>query len=251
MTLSPETATRIRAFRPMSLINPVFNQQSKISYSLEKTKHAVRQGVLQSHRDAVIFLDGNLHISPDSIKDYYVERLRTSDLVIASKRHPKSSIIIPTPRAFLSRAEQSINLLIRMATGMLQKDTQARLKVGNGEIMCTIFRNASVNRYAFDVELFIIASIRYLKVQEMPVVIKIDRQFKTNEIVNMFVDIKYEFVTNAKSFMLTRNNWPYYIYGLNWKITGVSISKIVLVQRSIIISLLCKITIRKLSQVER
>ena len=31
--------------------------------------------------------DGDLSISPDSIKDY-VEMLSTSDLVIASKRHP-------------------------------------------------------------------------------------------------------------------------------------------------------------------
>jgi dolichol-phosphate mannosyltransferase len=157
-----------------------------LSYTPNRGKgYAVRQGVLQSHGDVVIFLDGDLDISPDSIKDY-VERLSRCDLVIASKRHPKSSVTIPRSRAFLSRA---FNLLIRMATGIPQKDTQAGFKVGNGEIMRTIFRNASVNRYAFDVELFTIASILHLKVQEMPVVMKIDRQFNTKEIVNMFVDV--------------------------------------------------------------
>ena len=132
-----------------------------------------------------MFLDGDLDISPDSIKDY-VERLRTSDLVIASKRHPESSVTIPRSRAFLSRV---FNLLIRMATGIPQKDTQAGFKVGNGEIMRRIFRNVNVNRYAFDVELFTIASILHLKVQEMPVVMKIDRKFNIKEIVNMFVDV--------------------------------------------------------------
>jgi dolichol-phosphate mannosyltransferase len=234
MTLSPETVTRIRAFRPMLLINPVFNHQSKISHSLEKIKqaiesafnnyelivvndgstdntlailrdvaltdermhilsytpnrgkgYAVRQGILHSHGDVVMFLDGDLDISPDSIRDY-VAMLSTSDLVIASKRHPKSSVKIPRSRAFLSRA---FNLFMRVATGIPQKDTQAGFKAGNGVMMRTIFKNASINRYAFDVELFTIASILHLRVQEMPVIMKIERKFNTKGIVNMFADV--------------------------------------------------------------
>jgi dolichol-phosphate mannosyltransferase len=236
MTLSPETVTKPISFvEPnLSLIVPVFNQQEKVAYSLEKIKHAVelafskyelivvndgstdstlailkdieltdehirvlsytpnrgkgyavKRGVLDSHGDAVMFLDGDLDISPDSVKDY-VEELRTSDLVIASKRHPKSSVTISRSRAFLSRV---FNLLIRLATGIPQKDTQAGFKVGKGEIMRAIFRTITVNRYAFDVELFTIASSMYLKVQEMPVTMKIDRKFNTKDIVNMFVDV--------------------------------------------------------------
>jgi dolichol-phosphate mannosyltransferase len=157
-----------------------------VSYTPNRGKgYAVRQGVINSHGDAVMFLDGDLDISPHSIKDY-VERLSTSDLVIASKRHPKSSVTIPRSRAFLSRV---FNFIIRVATGIPQKDTQVGLKVGNGEIMRTIFRNISVNRYAFDVELFAIASILHLKVQEMPVIMNIDRKFNTKEIANMFIDV--------------------------------------------------------------
>jgi dolichol-phosphate mannosyltransferase len=236
MTLSPEMATKGISRRELSvsLIIPVYNQQTKISYSLKKIKqvvestfntyelivvndgstdttmtilgsialtdehirvvsytpnrgkgYAVRQGVLHSHGDAVILLDGDLDISPDSIKDY-VEELSTSDLVIASKRHPKSNVTIPRSRAFLSRA---FHLLIRVATGIRQKDTQAGFKVGNGDIMRTIFRNVSINRYAFDVELLTIASIMRLKIKEMPVRMKIDRKFNTKEIANMFMDV--------------------------------------------------------------
>jgi dolichol-phosphate mannosyltransferase len=236
MTLSPQIVTRERTFPipTLSLIIPVFNQQNKITFSIEKIKqavesafsdyelivvndgstdntltilkditttdprirvlsytpnrgkgYAVRHGVLHSQGEAVIFLDGDLDISPDFIKDY-VERLSTSDLVIASKRHPESNVRIPRSRAFLSRA---FNLFIRVATGIPQKDTQAGFKVGNGEKMRTIFKNSSINRYAFDVELFTIASIMHLKVQEMPVIMKIDRQFNMKEIVNMFVDV--------------------------------------------------------------
>jgi glycosyltransferase involved in cell wall biosynthesis len=251
MTLSPETVTKDRASEVISIIILIFNQQSKISYSLEKIKqvvesafdnyelivvndgntdntltiskgiasmdphirvlsytpnrgkgYAVRQGVLQSHGDAVMFLDGDLDISPDSIKDYYFERLSTSDLVVASKRDPKSSVAIPKSRAFLSRA---FNLVIRMATAIIpQKDIQAGFKVENGEIMYTIFRGISVNCYAFNVELFSIASIVHLKVQKMPIVMKIDWQFNIKEIVNMFVDVKLEFVTGISMRKLSQ-----------------------------------------------
>jgi dolichol-phosphate mannosyltransferase len=157
-----------------------------ISYTPNRGKgYAVRQGVLHSQGDAVILLDGDLDISPDLIKDY-VERLSTSDLVIASKKHPESSVRIPRSRAFLSRA---FNLLIKVTLGIAQTDTQAGFKVGKGDIMRKIFRNVSVNRYAFDVEFFAIASVLHLKVQEMPVIMKIDRRFKIKEIVNMFLDV--------------------------------------------------------------
>jgi glycosyltransferase involved in cell wall biosynthesis len=157
-----------------------------ISYTPNRGKgYAVRQGVLHSHGDAVIFLDGDLDISPDLVKDY-VQKLSTSDLVIASKRHPDSIVRIPRSREFLSRA---FNLLIKVTLGIAQRDTQAGLKVGKGDIMRTIFRNVSVNRYAFDVELLTIASILHLKVQEMPVIMKIERRFNTKEIMNMFGDV--------------------------------------------------------------
>ena len=147
--------------------------------------YAVRQGVLHSHGDVVMFLDGDLDISPDSI-EAYVEKLSISDLVIASKRHPESKVLIPKSRAFLSRA---FNLITRVATGIPQKDTQAGFKVGNGDKMRTIFKSAHVNRYAFDVELFTIASIMDLRVQEMPVIMRIDRKFNIKDVVNMFLDV--------------------------------------------------------------
>jgi dolichol-phosphate mannosyltransferase len=157
-----------------------------ISYTPNRGKgYAVRQGVLDSQGDAVILLDGDLDISPDLINDY-IERLSTSDLVIASKKHPQSNVRIPRSRAFLSRA---FNLLIKVSIGIAQADTQAGFKVGKGDTMREIFRNVSVNRYAFDVELLTIASILHLKVQEMPVIMKIDRKFKIKDIVNMFLDV--------------------------------------------------------------
>ena len=157
-----------------------------LSYGANRGKgYAVRYGVSHSLGDVVMYLDGDLDISPDLIKEY-IEKLDTYDLVIASKRHPRSHVTVPASRLLLSRA---FNFIVNVATGIHQTDTQAGLKVGKGDIMRTIFRNINVNRYAFDVELLTIASILHLKVHEMPVIMKIERKFNTKEIVKMFVDV--------------------------------------------------------------
>jgi dolichol-phosphate mannosyltransferase len=252
----PVSSSKLVNELALSLVIPVFNQERKISYSIEKIKqaaelvfdnyelivvndgstdntlnilrdiemtdrririvsytpnrgkgYAVKQGVLHSRGDIVMFLDGDLDISPASIKDY-VEALNASDFVIASKRHPKSRVTIPRSRAFLSRA---FSLLIKVAMGIPQKDTQAGFKAGKGDIMRTIFRNVSVNRYAFDVELLTIVSILQLKVMEMPVIMKIDRKFNLKEIVNMFVDVvrisyKYRIARHFQQHYLNNSN---------------------------------------------
>jgi hypothetical protein len=83
--------------------------------------------------------------------------------------------------------------------------------VGNGDIMRAIFRNVRVNRYAFDVELFTIASIMHLRIQEMPVILKIDRKFNIKEIIRMFVDVvrisyKYRIARRFKHEYLRSND---------------------------------------------
>jgi dolichol-phosphate mannosyltransferase len=157
-----------------------------LSYTPNRGKgYAVRQGVLNSHGDVVMFLDGDLDISPDLIKDY-VNKLDKYDLVIASKRHPRSNVTVPISRLFLSKA---FNVIANAATGTRQTDTQAGFKVGNGEIMRTIFRNINTHRYAFDLELFTIASVLSCRIHEMPVIMKIDRRFKLKDILRMFIDL--------------------------------------------------------------
>jgi glycosyltransferase involved in cell wall biosynthesis len=157
-----------------------------ISYSANKGKgHAVRIGVLGTGGDLVMFTDGDLDISPESINDY-VRELEHCDLAIASKYHPESRVQAPFSRKFLSRA---FSLLVRTAVGIRVKDTQSGLKAGNGKVLRTIFKVMMVDRYAFDVELIAIATVLKLKIEELPIQINIERGFKTREIVRMFADV--------------------------------------------------------------
>src|SRR5688572_28985861 len=59
MTLSPEVVTRNRTFPVprISLIMPVFNQQNKISFSLEKIKQAVESAF--SDYELIVVDDGS------------------------------------------------------------------------------------------------------------------------------------------------------------------------------------------------
>jgi hypothetical protein len=74
--------------------------------------------------------------------------------------------------------------------------------------MRTIFRNVSVKRYAFDVELFTIASILHLKVQEMPVIMNIERRFKAKDIVNMFMDVTRIWYKYRIAHLYQSQIWP-------------------------------------------
>jgi len=157
-----------------------------LSYEGNKGKgYAVRLGVLNSIGDIVVYLDGDLNISPMEITDY-MKQLDHYDLVIASKAHPMSVVICSTGRKFLSKA---FNLLVRLLTGINIKDTQSGLKAGRGSALRAIFEKMVVKRYAFDVELLTIASGLDLKIKELPIIITLDCSFKIQEVVKMFIDI--------------------------------------------------------------
>src|SRR2546422_4546144 len=86
-----------------------------VTYSQNMGKgYSVKLGITDSHGDTIIFMDGDLDISPNSIAEY-VKQLESCDLVIASKRHPDSSFHAPASRKLLSRA---FNLIVRLLTGI-------------------------------------------------------------------------------------------------------------------------------------
>lgn len=164
-----------------------FNSRLKvISYKPNRGKgFAVQTGVLNSRGSIVLFTDGDLDIAPTSIREY-LSCLSSCDIVIASKRHPQSSVKTPRSRLILSRA---FSLLVRILTGIPIKDTQAGMKAGKGDVMRTIFKIMVVKRYAFDVELLTIASLMGLKIVEMPVTIELSRRFRSKDIIRMFIDV--------------------------------------------------------------
>jgi hypothetical protein len=68
-------------------------------------------------------------------------------------------------------------------------DTQAGIKAVRREAFCEVFRRLSVKRYAFDVELLVLARVFGLRVVELPVKLKLSSRFSFREIWRMFLDL--------------------------------------------------------------
>lgn len=156
-----------------------------VSYKKNVGKgHAVKLGVLKSEGDVILFLDGDLNISPNEITSYSKE-IEGYDLAIASKAHPESVVRASAYRRFLSNG---YNNLLHIVLGIKIKDTQSGLKIGDADILKKIFEIMLIRGYAFDVELLTIATMLNLKIKELPIRVTLDSSFEVWEIIRMFID---------------------------------------------------------------
>ncbi len=157
-----------------------------ISYPRNKGKgYAVKKGIVHTDGDIVLFIDGDLEVSPEAI-NIYIKELQNYDLVIASKSLPLSKVISPASRKFLSRV---FNFYVRIITGLNLKDTQVGLKAAHGDALRAIFSLIHTDRYAFDVELLAIASMAKMSIKELPIEITLNHRLKLNDIAKMFIDV--------------------------------------------------------------
>lgn len=130
--------------------------------------YAIYYGARHSRGKVVTFFDAGGDFSPDHI-DRYVKLLEafSADIVIGSKRHPASRINYPRSRRLLSWGWQ---LLIRILFRLSVTDTQTGLKVLRREVLEKIVPRAAVKRYAFDLELLVIAQkLGFRRIFEAPV----------------------------------------------------------------------------------
>ena len=157
-----------------------------VSYTKNAGKgYAVKAGFMRTAGEVVIFADSDLDIDLRIISRY-VEALQHGDIVIASKWHPQSVVEMPLVRRLLSRG---FNLLVRLLTGARLRDTQVGLKAMKKSALKKVFPRLSVKRYAFDVELLIVAKLYGLKVVEMPVDLQVQALFSLREMCRMFIDL--------------------------------------------------------------
>jgi hypothetical protein len=116
----------------------------------------------------------------------YVDALREGDIVIGSKWHKDSVVQVPPMRRFLGHG---FNVLVKLLTGIRVADTQTGIKAIRREAFDRVFRSMSVKRYAFDVELLVVAKVFDLRVVELPVRLTMSNGFRLREIWRMFLDL--------------------------------------------------------------
>jgi len=151
-------------------INEIKSRYIK-SYHYSKNQgkgFALKYGALKAKGKLIAFLDADMELSPKELfKFLKLMELYDCDIVIGSKRHPQSKVNYPFFRKLQSFLYQSlVFLLFRLNI----KDTQTGIKLFKREILDLILPKTLVKKYAFDLELLVIAShFGFKKILEAPI----------------------------------------------------------------------------------
>jgi glycosyltransferase involved in cell wall biosynthesis len=146
---------------------------------------AVKAGFWKSRGEAVVFVDSDSEIDFEVVRQY-VEALRNADIVIGSKWHRNSLVDASFVRKLLSRG---FNVFVRLLAGLQVWDTQCGIKAVRREAFVEAFKRLSVKRYAFDVELLVLAKLYRLRIVELPVKLRLRSRFSFREVWRMFLDL--------------------------------------------------------------
>ena len=156
-----------------------------ISYENNMGKgYAVRQGVLSSLGDIVMFTDCDLAYGCDVIKVFYDEMKKTgADVAVGSRNLDKSGY---EGYSFLRRlVSKSYIVFLSLIGGLKLSDSQCGCKAFSSHMGKRVFSHCEINRFAFDFEAILLATKANAKIIEIPVKI-INNNEKTS--MNMVKD---------------------------------------------------------------
>ena len=141
---------------------------------------AIKHGFRFAQGDYIVFLDADLDLHPGQIKGLFdIMKREGSDIVIGSKRHSASILNYPRRRKIISYA---YNLLVRILFASQIKDTQTGLKVFKRKVLDSLFHVILVKRFAFDVELLMVAHHIGHRISDAPIEINFGREQKIGRI---------------------------------------------------------------------
>jgi len=137
--------------------------------------YALRAGFTQAEGELIFFLDADLDLHPKQFGVLYqIMAMSHAAIVIGSKRHPMSVLHYPGHRRFISTV---YFFLIKLLFGLPIRDTQTGIKLFRREALEKIFPKILVKKYAFDLELLVLAHHYGYKIAEAPVVVDYKAKF--------------------------------------------------------------------------
>ena len=132
--------------------------------------HAVRCGMLAAHGAVRFFMDADLS-TPLAEIGKFLEAFRTqpaTDILIGNRQHVMSRIV--RRQGWLrERMGQTFNVILRRITDLPFPDTQCGFKAFRERVVEPLFTAQTVEGFAFDVELLLIARRRGYVVEDLPV----------------------------------------------------------------------------------
>jgi len=132
----------------------------------------VRDGVLKSAGDVIMFLDADLAMPIEDVGKFIVEIKNGYALAIASRFVPGLKVMKPV--LWYRKIMEKIFRIIRMIiiNNYTVKDTQCGFKVFSRKAALEIFPLTKINRFAFDAEIIFIAQKRGYRIKELPIVLQ-------------------------------------------------------------------------------
>ena len=146
---------------------------------------AVREGILASKGEIVLYTDCDLAYGTKQIKGIIEKQIESgADIVIGSRSISKDGYEGYT---FLRKIASKLYVkVISVAAGFRHSDSQTGLKCFKGDSARKIFSQCSVNGFAFDLEALMIAEKSGMTIEEFPV--KIINHSQSESKVNIFRD---------------------------------------------------------------
>ena len=129
---------------------------------------ALRVGLAQGRGRYVGFIDGDGDIPAMQLSQFLAAaRAGDPDVLVGSKLHPESDVVYPPLRRLYSSGYQQLNrLLFRLPT----RDTQTGIKLIRRETLAAVLPKMLEKRFAFDLELLVVARrMGYRDFVELPV----------------------------------------------------------------------------------
>jgi dolichyl-phosphate beta-glucosyltransferase len=130
--------------------------------------HAVRQGVAASRGEIVLISDADLSTPVEDIEKLLVHLDQGYDVVIGSRGLKDSDVRVRQP-FFRIAMGKTFNKLVRLMVLEDFRDTQCGFKLFRGACAREIFRQSTIRRFAFDVEILSLAKKRGCKIREVPI----------------------------------------------------------------------------------
>ncbi len=129
--------------------------------------HALRTGFGDTRGSHILFLDADLDLPPHQSAWFFERMLETgSDIVIGAKRHPRSELVYPRKRRIISAIYY---LTVRLLFGLPVRDTQTGIKLFRRAVLEAVLPRMLVKRFAYDLELLVIARHLGYKIAEAPI----------------------------------------------------------------------------------
>lgn len=139
-----------------------------VSYKKNRGKgNAIKCGVEKASGDYIAFLDSDLDLPAEQLKEYVIALIQDkADVVIASKMHKDSKIEYPAVRKVISFGYYC---MLRVLFHLKVKDTQTGLKVFKAEALKSIIPLIKTQGFAYDIEILVALNCRGCRIMEMPV----------------------------------------------------------------------------------